>query len=287
MPDEPKIFTMNRKDDVSVDSLKKPILLIIVGITLISLLFSTVFIVPAGERGVQLHFGAVTGVIYDEGLNFKIPYVQTVDKMDVKTLKIETGTSAASKDLQIVTTTIALNYRLIPERVAHIRQNIGLGYQPIIIDPAIQEAIKSATAKFTAEELITKRPIVREEMKIVLQAKLDSLSGNSIKVEEFNIVDFSFSAKFDEAIEAKVKAEQDALKAERDLDRIKVEAQQKIEAAKAEAESIRIQSNALRNNPDILELRAIEKWDGVLPKVTGGAIPFIDITSLTQDENSS
>ena len=287
MPDEPKIFSVKSRDDLSFTAVKKPILLGIAIIIVISLIFSTVFTVPAGERGVQLHFGAVTGVIYDEGLNFKIPFVQKVDKMDIKILKIETGTSAASKDLQIVTTTIALNYRLVPDRVAHIRQTIGMDYQPIIIDPAIQEAIKSATAKFTAEELITKRPIVREEMKIVLQEKLDILSVNSIIVAEFNIVDFSFSAEFDKAIEAKVKAEQDALKAERDLDRIIIEAQQKIVSAKAEAESIRIQSNALRNNPDILELRAIEKWDGVLPKVTGGVTPFIDITSLTQDENST
>ena len=136
-PDEPKPFTVKRKVDLPFDSVKKPILLGIAIIIVISLIFSTVFTVPAGERGVQLHFGAVTGVIYDEGLNFKIPFVQKVDKMDVKILKIETGTSAASKDLQIVTTTIALNFRLIPERVAHIRQTIGKNYQPIIVDPAV------------------------------------------------------------------------------------------------------------------------------------------------------
>ena len=142
----------------------------------------------------------------------------------------------------------------------------------------IQEAIKAATAKFTAEELITKRALVREQMKINLVEKLFALGGNSFIVEEFNVVNFDFSAEFNSAIEAKVTAAQQALKAERDLDRIKIEAQQKIEAAKAEAESIRIQSLALRDNPDILELRAIEKWDGVLPIVTGGAVPFIDIS---------
>lgn len=285
MSEQPKVFRVNPKDDLSLNSLKKLITGIIVVIFAVSLLFSAVFTVPAGERGVQLHFSAVTGKIYDEGLNFKIPFIQTVDKMNVKTLKVETSSSAASKDLQVVTTTLAVNYRLLPNKVAEVRQKIGQDYQSVIVDPAIQEAIKAATAKFTAEELITKRPIVRDEMKIILQEKLDSLSSHSLKVEEFNIVDFSFSPEFDAAIEAKVKAEQDALKAERDLDRIKVEAQQKIEAAKAEAESIRIQSNALRNNPSILELRAIEKWDGVLPKVTGGATPFIDITAISE-ENS-
>ncbi len=242
------------------------------------LLINTVVLVGPGERGVVKTWGAVTGNIFDEGLHFKVPVAQGVDKMNVKTQKIETSTSAASKDLQIVTSTIALNFKLKPERTAYIRQNVGLSYQSVIVDPAIQEAIKAATAKFTAEELITKRALVREQMKINLVEKLFALGGNSFIVEEFNVVNFDFSAEFNSAIEAKVTAAQQALKAERDLDRIKIEAQQKIEAAKAEAESIRIQSLALRDNPDILELRAIEKWDGVLPIVTGGAVPFIDIS---------
>lgn len=230
-----------------------------------------VTIVGPGERGVLLRWGAVTGTVFNEGLNFKTPIAESVDIMDIKTLKIETKASAASKDLQIVTSIIALNYKVRPGNVVWLRQNIGLDYRTKIIDPAIQEAIKAATAQFTAEELIAQRPLVREQMKINLQEKLDTLSDGSILVGEFNIIDFNFGEEFNRAIESKVTAEQLALKAERDLDRIKIEAQQKIEQAKAEAESIRIQSQALSQNPDILKLRWIEKWNGILPQYLGSA----------------
>lgn len=242
------------------------VLLLIVGIFLIS---QTIVIIGPGERGVVLQWGAVTGEVFDEGLHFKTPVSDSINVIDVKTLKLETQARAASKDLQFVTSTIALNFRVKPENVVWLRQNIGLDYQIKVVDPAIQEAIKAATAEFTAEELITKRPVVREQMKINLQEKLDSLSGKSIQVEEFNILDFDFSDEFNRAIEQKVTAEQLALKAERDLERIKTEAQQKIEQAKAEAESIRIQSEALNENPDILQLRWIEKWNGELPQYLG------------------
>lgn len=245
-------------------------------IVVVFVVANTIVIIQPGERGVVLEWGRVTGNIFNEGLHFKIPIANNIDVMNVKTQKLETSSSAASKDLQIVTSTIALNYKVKPDAVTWLRQNIGLNYQQIIIDPAIQEAIKASTAKFTAEELITKRPLVRDEMKIALQEKLDLLSSYSIRVEEFNIVNFDFSAEFNAAIEEKVTAEQLALKSERDLERIKIEAQQKIETAKAEAESIRIQSEALKENPDILQLRWIEKWTGVVPYfVAGGSESLI------------
>lgn len=239
---------------------------VIIIIVLAIFLGSTTF-VGAGERGVVKQFGAVTGRVMGEGLNFKIPIVNGVDKMNVKTLKVETQSSAASKDLQIVTSSIALNYRIRPDNLVWIRQNIGRqqDLQVNIIDPAIQESIKAATAEFTAEELITKRPAVRDQMKLNLQNKLDVLTNSGIVVEEFNIIDFQFSEEFDSAIEAKVTAEQNALKAQRDLERVKFEAQQKIEQAKAEAESIRIQAEALSRSNDVLNLRWIEKWNGVMP----------------------
>lgn len=260
------------------------IVMAILGVILFITTLSSITIIGAGQRGVVTEFGAVTDRTMNEGLNFKKPFIQGVDKFDVKTLKIETQASASSKDLQIVTSTIALNFRVKAERVNYIRQTIGKqqDYVVKIIDPSIQESIKSTTAKFTAEELITKRPQVREEMKIALQEKLNNLGGSSFIAEDFNIINFDFSPEFNQAIEQKVTAEQQALKAERDLDRIKIEAQQKIESAKAEAESIRIQSEALNENPDILQLRAIEKWNGILPVYTGsGVVPFIDINKVS------
>jgi len=169
-----------------------------------------------------------------------------------------------------VATEIVLNYHLFPDRVNKVYQTIGLEYQKRIIDPAVQEIVKAVTAKFTAEELITKRQFVKDEIKSALHERLMT---SHISLDELNITDFQFSKGFNEAIESKQTAEQLALKAQRDLERVKIEGQQKIVQAKAEAESQRTIS------PIILQLRAIEKWDGKFPQVIGGsgALPFINL----------
>jgi regulator of protease activity HflC (stomatin/prohibitin superfamily) len=149
-------------------------------------------------------------------------------------------------------------------------------YVPKIIDPVIQEAVKSGMARFTAEELITKRPEVKEVIEGIMS---ETLNKRGIRVIDFNIVNFNFSAAFDNAIEAKVTAEQEALAAKNKLEQIKFEAQQAVESAKGRAEAIEIEAKALRNSPDILELRAIEKWNGVLPQVTGESVPFVNLNN--------
>ena len=191
--------------------------------------------VGAGERGVQLRFGAVTGHIFDEGLYFRIPFIENVQKMDVKIQKDEVPASAASKDLQIVTSKIALNYHLDPDSVNVVWQEIGKNYNTRIIAPSIQEAVKAESAKFTAEELITKREEVKERIKANLTERLFE---RSIIVDEFNIIDFEFSPAFNAAIEAKVTAEQLKLKAERDLERIKIEKEQQTTQGEAKAKAI-------------------------------------------------
>ncbi len=233
--------------------------------------------VRAGERGVKLRFGAVTGIVLDEGLYFKVPLVEEVVRMDVKIQKAETEATAASKDLQTVNTRVALNFHVNPAKVKNLYQEVGLEFTQRLISPALQESVKASTAQFTAEELITKRPEVREKIKNILREKLEH---QGVIIDDFNIVDFSFSQAFDAAIESKVTAEQEALAAKNKLEKIKFEAQQKIEAAKGSAEAIRIEAEALSNKPQILQLRALEKWDGVLPKVTSGAVPFIDASLL-------
>lgn len=241
---------------------------------LIVVLFGSTYIIEAGERGVLLTFGKPSQEAIGEGLHFKIPLAQTIKKMDVKTQKYVAQASGASKDLQVVSTEVAVNYKTSPERTPEIYQKIGLAYEDRIIQPAVQEGVKAVTAKFTAEELVTRRPEVKDEIRLFL---LDRLQERGMIVEEISITNFDFSESFNTAIEAKVTAEQQKLKAERDLERIRIEAEQKIAQAEAEAESIRIQSEALKANPDILELRAIEKWNGIMPQVTGGAVPFIGI----------
>jgi regulator of protease activity HflC (stomatin/prohibitin superfamily) len=258
---------------------RRPVL--IVGIILLILLFFRPFVqIGAGERGVVLNFGAVQGRVLDEGLHLRIPIVQTVIHVDVKVQKSESEAAAASSDLQDVSSRVVLNFHIIPDKANIVYQTIGTEFKERIIDPAVQEVVKAVTAKYTAEELITKRPAVSDAMKAALTERL---LINNIAVDAFSIVGFSFSKGFMEAIEAKQTAEQLALKAKRDLDRIKIEAQQKITAAQAEAESLRLQRANISG--DLIELRrveanlkAIEKWNGILPQVTGaGAVPFIGV----------
>ncbi len=253
---------------------KKIVSRIIYGLVALIILFGAFGTIGAGERGVLLQFGAVKDKVFDEGLYIKIPLIQRVVTMDVKIKKDEVPASASSKDLQIVTSKIALNYHLDPDAVNKVWQEVGKNYNARIIAPSIQEAVKAVTAKFTAEELITKREIVKEQIKANLAERLFE---RNIMVDEFNIIDFSFSTAFNDAIEAKVTAEQLKLKAERDLERIKIEAEQKIAEARGKAQAIQIEAQALRANPQVVELRWIEKWDGKTPTYWGSASPFIGI----------
>ena len=250
---------------------------LVVVVVLAILLFNSFAVVGAGERGVVFSkFGGVQEQVLGEGLRFKIPFIQTVVRTDVRIQKSETDATASSKDLQTVHSRIALNYHISPGEASLVYQQVGALYEERLIDPSVQEAVKAATAQFTAEELITRRAEVSTLIKDMLAERL---VPRNIVVDEFNIVDFNFSNVFNQAIEAKQTAEQEALKAQRDLERIKIEAEQKITEAQAEAESQRLQRETVTDT--ILRLRAIEKWDGVLPQVTSGAVPFVDLKSLS------
>jgi regulator of protease activity HflC (stomatin/prohibitin superfamily) len=254
--------------------------LIIAAVLLVLMFFRPWVQIGAGERGVVLNFGAVQGTVLGEGLHFRVPIMQVIIPVDVKVQKSESDAAAASADLQDVSSKVALNYHIIPDKANVVYQSLGISFKERIIDPAVQEVVKAVTAKYSAEELITKRPAVSDAMKTNLTERL---LANNIAVDAFSIVGFSFSKIFMEAIESKQTAEQLALKARRDLERIKIEAEQKITAAKAEAESLRLQRANI--STDLIELRkieanlkAIEKWNGTLPQVTGsGAVPFIGV----------
>ncbi|HEY3489045.1 MAG TPA: prohibitin family protein [Candidatus Deferrimicrobiaceae bacterium] len=238
-------------------------------------------IVGPGQRGVVLNFGAVQPIVLDEGIHFRIPGYQKIVRIDVKVQKEQTEAEASSKDMQDIQETIAVNYNVIPDKAGWLFQHIGEGYRERVIDPVAQEVVKATTAKYTAVELITTREKIRSEIKELLKARL---MAYNLSVVDVSIVNFKFSAQFTQAIESKQTAEQLALKAARDLDRIKIEAQQKIASAQAEAESLRLQKQNVSS--ELIQLRAIEaqqeairKWNGVLPSVTGGAVPFIDAKS--------
>ena len=248
----------------------------ILGLIGVIVLFESWSIVPAGKRGVVLRLGAVNRIM-NEGIGWKIPLIESVKKLDVRTQKEEIEASAASKDLQIVSAVVALNYNLMPDSVAVLWQQIGSEYKSRIIDPAIQESVKAATAKFTADELITKRPEVRDQMKKDLSERLVK---EYIQVTEVSIVNFDFSESFNKAIEAKVTAEQDALASKNKLEQVKFEAEQRITQAKAEAEAIRIQAQAItqQGGENYVQLQAITKWKGDVPQyMMGSAVPFINL----------
>jgi regulator of protease activity HflC (stomatin/prohibitin superfamily) len=246
-------------------------------ILILILIFNAVYQIDAGQRGVLLTFGNPDLNAKAEGLHFKWPIIQTVIKMDIKTQKYEADASAASKDLQTVTSKIATNYHLTPDSVPILYKEIGINYQDRVIQPLEQEIVKATTAKFTAEELITKREEVRLDIKNTLH---DRLLPRGIIVEEVSIVNFEFSPSFSSAIENKVTQEQNALAAKNKLAQIEYEAQQRITQAQGEAEAIKIQATAINSQGgrDYVQLQAISKWSGVMPQFVGGnAMPFIGV----------
>jgi len=259
-------------------------LAVIIGAILVFFLFLHPWVqIGAGERGVVLNFGAVQKTVLGEGLHFRVPIMQKIARMDVKVQKATTDAAAASSNLQDVSSTVAINYHIVPDKANIVYQSLGIEFKERIIDPAVQEVVKAVTARYTAEELITKRSAVSDAMKLNLTERL---IANNIAVDAFSIVGFSFSKIFMEAIESKQTAEQLAMKAQRDLERIKIEAEQKVTAARAEAESLKLQKENI--SPDLIELRkieanlkAIDKWNGILPQVTGsGSVPFIGVSDL-------
>jgi regulator of protease activity HflC (stomatin/prohibitin superfamily) len=205
-------------------------------------------------------------------------------RADVRILVTQPDCDAVTKDQQVNHTKVAVNYHVIPSEASWVYQNAGLDYKDKLVYPKIQEIVKAITARYTALELISKREQIRNEMKDHLK---EALQPYKIIVDDFSVVNFRWDPDFQKAIEAKQVAEQLAMKAQRDLERIKIEAEQKITSAKAEAESLRLQKENV--TPYLIRLRqieasikAIEKWNGQLPRFSGGAIPFIDMKSLDE-----
>ncbi len=258
--------------------------LIAVTAIVVIFLLNPFVIVGPGQRGVLLKLGAVQDEVLGEGFHFRIPVLQSVVKMDVRIQKEQTESDASSKDLQDTHSTIAVNFHVDPARANWVYQNLKDEYTQRVVDPTVQEVVKAVTARFTALELITQREKVRQEIKGILHERLGQYS---IVVDDFAIVNFRFSEQFTAAIESKQTAEQMALKATRDLDRIRVEAEQKLTQARAEAESLRLQKEVI--TPELVELRkieaqlkAIEKWNGLMPQVTGSAMPFVNLAPPSQ-----
>ena len=271
-------------------------------LTLIIVLSSFV-IVDAGYVGVVKRLGAVQPDYLPEGFHIKTPFIEGIQEFDVRLAKVQTIAGASSRDLQVITTEIAVQYSMIAELTPMTLQKICTRkiVERTLIEPAIIETVKAITALYTAEQLITQR----EEVKNKIQDRINSFLNETLKEKQLMgalaianvaITDFDFSEEFNRAIEDKVRAEQEALKAKneklRRVTQAEAAAAEKTLAADAKAYEIKVESQAranaiqleakaLKDNPQLIDLRIAEKWDGKLPKFSGGeAIPLLNIDNL-------
>lgn len=236
---------------------------------LLSIVVGSFTIISAGHTGVQVTFGEVNMTPLSEGVHFVNP-LSSIKDVDVRLQKAELkGASAGTKDLQQVHTDIVVQYRLNAGKVPHIYKEFGLNVDDKVLGPGINEAFKSVTGHYTSEELITKRDEVSMAITEHLRSKMAPFN---IDVSGVSLVNFGFSADYQKAIESKVIATQNKLKAEQDLERIKVEAASRVAQAKGEAEAISIQAQAIQSNggQNYVQLQWIQKWDGNLPNTMLG-----------------
>jgi regulator of protease activity HflC (stomatin/prohibitin superfamily) len=280
-----------------------PILILLVAA--FAVLSSMTVVVESGHVGVINTLGAVQPVALPEGFHLKKPFIDKIQQMDIRLTASNAQATAASKDLQTVTTQVTTQYSLNGNFAPQIYQRIGTlpKVAASLVEPAIQECVKGITAKFTAEELVTKRELVKQQIQEALTNFLNNTLRekelvNSINIANLAITDFNFSEEFNRAIEAKVKAEQMALQAKNEkimrVTQAEASAEERKLAASAEAFSTEVQSKAradaiqrealaLKQSPEIIQLRSIERWDGVLPRISGGGVmPFLNIDNIVK-----
>ncbi|MFV0338605.1 MAG: prohibitin family protein [Chthoniobacterales bacterium] len=291
----------SRSANVNVAALAGVIPVILLLIVVLVVLGGIVVVVQAGHVGVIKRLGAVVNTPLEPGLHFKRPFIDKVEQIDIRLRATNAQSTAASRDLQTVTTEVTVTYSLTGELAPQTYNRVG-GPENIAattVEPAIQECVKAVTAKFTAEELVTKRELVKQQIQASVENFIDVILQekdirNAIKIASIAITDFDFSDEFNRAIELKVQAEQQALQAKNEKNRRVTQAEAAAEERKlaaaaeafaiesqsvARADAIRREAEALAASPSIIQLRTIEKWDGVLPKITGGdgPVPFLNV----------
>jgi regulator of protease activity HflC (stomatin/prohibitin superfamily) len=297
LPDRPEPGRTRRRN------WRGPTIIVLATVLILAVIFipQAVVTVRAGTRGVLLTWGKVTGQL-EEGLHFIVPIAQQVVSMDITIQKAEVSEATASKDLQEVTTQIAVNYHIDPNQVQMIYSTLRQDYVNRVINPNMDESIKATTAQFTAEELITRRADVKTKFLDILSGRLEPYG---IIAESVSITDFQFNPQFQQAIESKVTQEQRALEALNKLKQIEYEAQQQVIQAEAEknatilraeaekeksileaegvAEGIRLVNDQLLTSPLYLQYQQILEWDGELPYFWGGGdLPFFLTVPINQ-----
>ena len=242
-------------------------------------LVNAVFTVHMKEFVAVRQFGRIVKVITEPGLNFKIPFIQSVVKIDNRIQKLEVQTEAFSKDLQSVDTTLAINYRVDTAKSYSIYKNIGANYEDVLVTPAVNEVLKAITATYTAEETVTNRALISDGLVTGLNEKLNSIG---LYVTDVNIIDFDFSEAFITAIEEKQVAQQQLLKAETEKKTAITNAEAEAEAAKVRADGEAEANNTISKSltSEVLENKKIEKWNGELPRVSGSGGTIIDLGDI-------
>ncbi len=239
------------------------------------LLCNPIVVVGVGQRGVKVTLGKVSPESLGEGMHFIMPYIQRIAKMDVKTQKYTTQTHVYTKDIQQAKISYVVNYNLVADSAYRMYQEVGMDYVSKVINPVLEGTIKDVIGKWNAQDLVANR----EEATNDILAKLkEQLTERYVNVTDFQIIDIGYSEVFERAIESKVTAEQDALKAKNKTVQIQEEAKQKVISAEAEAKSMSIRANALTQNKALVEYEAVQKWNGILPQyMMGNSIPFINM----------
>jgi len=250
----------------------------IVVVALVILGFTSYFVVEPGEVAVKTRLGKVIGS-YEEGLHFKMPLIESIIKFSIQIQRADIKTQAFSKDLQTMTVHLVVNHRIQNGTVVSIYRNLGPNYVGTIVDPIVQEIFKSISAKFSAEKIIADRNVLVEEVNSVAKEKL---MKQEIIVTDISVVDLDFTDQFLRAVEDKQVADQQAQMAGKLVEKAKRDAEQQIAKSRGEAEALRMQREQV--TPQLIELRkvdaqlkAIEKWNGVLPGYVGAGVPFISI----------
>lgn len=280
-----------KNGEIDIAKIVKHVVIVLVVLILIGGTFGSV---GAGEIGIRTRFSKVVGIV-NQGLYMKIPFVESVKILETRTRTINydkngnegdtrdsSSLTGASKDLQDVSIGVMVNYKLDAQKAENIfnQYRTNKNFEANVIEPIIRETVKSVSAQYTAEELVTKRLEYSDKVSALLTERF--ITKDSI-LERFSITNFEFSKAFSQAIEAKVTAVQTAEAARNKLEQVKFEAQQTIEKAKADAEAIRIQANAINSQggADYVNLQAISKWNGVLPiqMIPGSSVPFLNVNA--------
>ena len=267
------------KEKVKIKRIVIPIVIVVI---LCVVAFNAFVVVDAGHTGVVVTMGKVNEGVLQEGIHLKIPFIQSVVKIDNRSQKLEVQTEAFSKDLQSVDTTLAINYRVDTAKSYSIYKNIGANYEDVLVTPAVNEVLKAITATYTAEETVTNRALISDGLVTGLNEKLNSIG---LYVTDVNIIDFDFSEAFITAIEEKQVAQQQLLKAETEKKTAITNAEAEAEAAKVRADGEAEANNTISKSltSEVLENKKIEKWNGELPRVSGSGGTIIDFGSVDKD----